>query len=314
MIKRKLITSHKTETLFLFRPIKSETYSLTNCVAICLHNNRLEKIENGSSSGLVYLRILILSGTNTNSLTQINSGMWVGLMSSLKILGLSGNQINRVDKRTWGGLSSLIELNLDSNRLKHIQNESFQNLYNLQVLILSENKLKIIHSGISCIWEGLHRLEKLNLSYNDRLRLLNKSFEYLSALEMLILTGSKLKVIYPEMWTGLSNLKRLDLDECRIREIQDRSFDYLGRLQEINLDDNVIKQVSGATFRPLGSLLKLYLAGNKKIIIHNDSFEALHLLQKIDLDSIKLPEIDRRLFVNNIELKVEFKGFPRLSR
>ncbi|NWR79716.1 NRROS regulator, partial [Centropus unirufus] len=107
-------------------------------------------------STLPALRTLDLAG---NLLTDDMVSVLVWNLSSLKSLSVAGNVIMRLDSSVFVNLTQLLELNLEKNYIFEID-QAFEGLQKLQ-------KLNIAYNYLPCVAEfGLTQLRVLNVSYN----------------------------------------------------------------------------------------------------------------------------------------------------
>lgn len=101
--------------------------------------NVIEMLPKERLQGLHQLTKLNVSHNNLRDLEDFSQDL--GL---LKYLDLSNNQLNKIDKETFGYLSSLKELYLTANRLTTIPMDSFKALRKLELLDIKRNHFEAI--------------------------------------------------------------------------------------------------------------------------------------------------------------------------
>jgi LRR receptor-like serine/threonine-protein kinase FLS2 len=95
---------------------------LPHLIEIDMSYNRLNAIPDGIFSSMTNLETLLFDG---NQLSEIGKDSLQGLGSSLKILHLSSNRIERVHRLAFMQLSGLRELNLGNNKLSSLSWDVF---------------------------------------------------------------------------------------------------------------------------------------------------------------------------------------------
>lgn len=132
------------------------------------------------------------------------------------------------------------------------------NATNLQSLDLSNNKLESFKIN------PIETLEVLNISANAIESLNALSFEKLSALKSLDLTGNILSVIDDKVLNPLVSLQHLNLSKNRLEILNEASFSSLLHLQQLDVSWNRLAKVAPGSLQ-LPSLARLLLAGNPNL-------------------------------------------------
>ncbi|CAN6720180.1 unnamed protein product [Malus baccata var. baccata] len=183
--------------------------------------------------GMEKLKELNLSGSKLKELpSSINNLTGLGFLSlkdckelkslpsvihmrSLKTLDLSGCSSLEMFPEIFEGMEKLEELNLSGSKLKELSS-SINNLMGLRYLKLKDCKeLKSLPSMFPEIFEGMEKLEELNLS------------------------GSKLK----ELVIHMRSLITLDLTGCSSIEMFPEILEVMGILSELNLSGSKLKEI-----------------------------------------------------------------------
>ncbi|CAF4443977.1 unnamed protein product, partial [Rotaria sp. Silwood2] len=204
---------------------------LPNLETLCLSQNNfnyLKKIH------LKYLKILDLS---SNGLQYIDRNIF----HSLEKLYLQNNEINSLQLTFLLSLKNLKELNLDFNRLTFLPENIFQTNLNLIYLSLQGNDLNYL---TNYSFYGLNNLIHLNLARNRLQFLYNQQpFQYLNSLKILNLDRNLQMNITKNILNDLSKtLIELSLQNCNLTKIN-FSFNFLFNLQRLKLSSNYLKEL-----------------------------------------------------------------------
>uniref|UniRef100_T1IUI7 TIR domain-containing protein n=1 Tax=Strigamia maritima TaxID=126957 RepID=T1IUI7_STRMM len=179
---------------------------------------------NGVTRALSQLSISKLILSNLQSVTRISKSDFLSLASSqLKELDLSMNNIEEIEKGSFGVLTKLECLSLKGNKVNEDDvNNAFCNIsFTLDYLDLSHMKLKD-DSFASLEFLSSTRIRELNLGSNFFTRLAH--FPYMPFLEKLVLKDGQIRSVYTRVvHFKLPNLRELDLSNNLIRYI-DVSF------------------------------------------------------------------------------------------
>ena len=127
----------------------------------------------------------------------------------LTYLDLSGNWKFTPSCDSFEGLTQLKTLDLRSINLTHLQTCVFSDLINLEKLDLSMSINNTLSEVSNNIFWNLSKLKRLDLEYNEGLRLYSKSFMGLSNLEYLLLMGTKIPNANSFPVTVFEPLKRI---------------------------------------------------------------------------------------------------------
>lgn len=134
-----------------------------------------------------------------------------------------------------------------------------QSLTGLKKLDLSRNSLTTIGK---VTFRNPDRLQMLDLSSNDIVKISAGAFTELVNLEILSLSENNLQTLPKDLFLGLTNLKTLRLSFNRIFSIPLGLFDQLHSLEELDLRSNVIHWIPGGVFQNLTNLKTLKLSEN----------------------------------------------------
>lgn len=149
-----------------------------------------------------------LSITYREDLTTLKSGDFFGL-TSVEILFLSFNQLERLSKCVFVGLDSVQKIYLGNNRLRSLPEGLFFYTQNLKEVYMELNILEDLPDGLL---EGPEALKGFYAG-NNHLKELPDSFFYeqRSSLEVIDLCHNNFKSVRTEMFSEINTLRTLIL-------------------------------------------------------------------------------------------------------
>ena len=153
----------------------------------------------------------------------------------------------------------MVELNRDF--LFKIYGNRLQELSHIDV---SFKKIIKIDSNV---FQGLTKLETLNLRNNNLSEINGGLFKSLSSLKELYLSNNKLKKIESDAFKGLGKLETLALSENEIEAIASDAFENCKNLKALNLNNNKLRRIDGECFKALKSIEVLELYENDEKIL-----------------------------------------------
>lgn len=182
---------------------------------------------------LTALSSLLILDLSKNRLQRLPGAVFSHLFA-LQALNVSENELDSLPSEV-GEARDLQILDLHSNRLQAIPDQ-IKHLHYLKVLNLAYNQLKTF--GESC--EGLHALEALNLSSNC-LESLSESIGFLSLLQILQLRGNPGLKLLPRNLQQLGSLIAWDFSACEQKRIGKDVFGpLLSDLRSLHLAHNML--------------------------------------------------------------------------
>ena len=176
-------------------------------------------------------------------------------------------------------------LYLENNRIEHLMIRAFYSTPNLIVLTLHGNQLTLLDSST---FEGLHKLQELNLSRNQLilLKVTSAVNGTLPALQDLDLSGNHLRSVPRNISMFTPNLKVLNLSHNTITSAwMDPTYRTMDSLQKIDLTGNPLHQIAPFNFQSIrhGPLQVLRLADCAIHFINDTSFDGLNNLTSLAL-------------------------------
>ncbi|XP_069701445.1 leucine-rich repeat-containing protein 15-like isoform X1 [Periplaneta americana] len=222
-----------------------------------LSENKLEYVEPGTFKGMHNLTNLDMSD---NSIRTLSPGFLDGIEGTLEILLLDNNKILTIEDGAFKNMSSLWLLSLGNNRLKKIRGSGFEGLVALEYLYISGNildeitpdtfqhlpKLKsldlshnVIYSIYSDAFSANSNLQQLYLSRNSWLYIYSEfSFIDVPSLEVLKLSGNKVRHLSVNIFQNTPNLTTLALDYTYLSKIDIEALHHLKKLKYLSIHDN----------------------------------------------------------------------------
>ncbi|ODM96531.1 Protein toll [Orchesella cincta] len=230
--------------------------------------------------------------------------------TSIEILRVNNNRLNRISRDTFLGLSSLRRVEMISNQLENIP---------LNALRISPNgnptkPLPEFFFGGNALLCDCHmeylapsRLKQLNFKtvcpsnctcYRDSewlfnvVNCANSGHTSIPPLPMdtteVYIDSNNIKVLKSHSFIGRKNTKKLFLNSSGIEQISNKSFNGLQSLEILHLEFNRIKILHGYEFDQLSRLRELYLQSNLISAISNQTFLGLKSLEVLRIDGNRL--------------------------
>ena len=206
--------------------------------------------------------------------------------SSLEKLYLQNNEINSLQLTFLSLLKHLKELNFDFNRLTFIPENLFQSNNQLNYLSLQGNDLNYLTNKS---FHGLKSLTYLNLARNRlQFQYNQQPFQDLNSLEILNLDRNVQLNLTKNIFRGLENkLIELSLQNCNLTRLNEfnNPLDLFNNLQRLKLSSNNLKELpEGFLIHSKTSLISIDLQRN--------FFRSIPNLFGKDFNSSKLTDFD----------------------
>ena len=100
------------------------------------------------------------------------------------------------------------------------------------------------------MWNGLEKLETLDLEYNCIATIFPEAFSSLIYLKTLILKRNRVSEIKSNMWILLHNLRHLDLSHNYFRDIPRHGFSHMPSVHTLNLNKLSLRTLKPDIFNP----------------------------------------------------------------
>ncbi|KAM9696019.1 immunoglobulin superfamily member 10 isoform 1-T2 [Dama dama] len=130
-------------------------------------------------------------------------------------------------------------------------------------------------------------VERINLGYNNLVRLTEADFSGLNKLELLMLHSNGIHTIPAKTFSDLQALQVLKMSYNKVRKLQKDTFYGLRSLTRLHMDHNSIEFINPEVFYGLTSLRLVHLEGNQLTKLHPDTFVSLRYLRIFKISFIK---------------------------
>ena len=261
-----------------------------------------------------------------NKLTDIDGAF--NLLSTLNVLILRENGIEKVTKSTFSGMDNLIsvdlsqnfirevapgvfsnsylnEVNISGNLLKELEAETFINLPILEVLDISHNNLIDIAKGA---FDSIPRLKRLYLHHNRLSSYKGDFFANMdndTDLHTLDLSYNELTYLYPESFDIHPQLSIVNFSHNKFSFFPTQFIRGLKYLRKLQLNDNLIKTLEDGGYANMRMLEELNLSNNELTSISGTAFQNSSQLQRIDLSHNRISMLKSDTFLGTIRLLVD---------
>ncbi|KAJ3639319.1 hypothetical protein Zmor_002684 [Zophobas morio] len=150
-----------------------------------------------------------------NQINQLPNDVFVKeKLTSLKLLNISYNQVNKIEIYSFRGLTNLKTLDLSYNGIQYILESWFLSMVSLEELYLKHNSFSIMDSG--AVFNS-KSLKKLDLSDCGISFISAETLSKLENLELLDLSRNYLIQLKLDTIKSLSNLNTLNLNNTQLR-------------------------------------------------------------------------------------------------
>jgi Leucine-rich repeat (LRR) protein len=124
------------------------------------------------------------------------------------------------------------------------------------------------------------------------------AFEGLTKLERLDLFRNSLGKLHENVFKDLVSLKYLNLRDSQVENLPVNIFKYNENLEILWLENNYLTQIPDGLFYPLKKLCFLTLRGNQLEVLHQDVFQENKELAELVLGSNEIKAIAKGTFAN----------------
>jgi len=185
-------------------------------------NAEFTTIPNFHDAGNEHVQVLIMDGNYIKELPKNifhNAGL-----EHVKKIHLRNCQIEKIHRDAFSRLGVLTEINLEGNQISKLDVKSFDGNINLETLVLSRNKIPILREYQ---FPPLKSLKKIYIANSGLEEVSNKAFNNLVNVEEIDFSGNKLKVLEDTTFVQLKHLKTLNLKDnkwvcdCGLKSFRD---------------------------------------------------------------------------------------------
>ena len=205
---------------------------------------------------ILSLIVLALAGTGSNLCAQVDAdgdGL-LDLVDHPSFDSNLGGDLSFVSIEDLDGANQLtrsISLSFYDNQITSVEAGDFEGLYRLQTLDLSLNQITSVEAGD---FAGLTYLQELDLSGNQITGLEPNAFADLTFLRRLSLSGNRTTSVEAGDFAGLTHLQELYLDGQQIGNIEKDAFADLVNLQYLAIDSPSELNLQGVELESLKSM------------------------------------------------------------
>ena len=206
----------------------------------------------------------------------------------------------------------LLTLDLENSGITTLKSGDFDGLSRLNGINMSRNNLSALPDGV---FDGLSRLQIINMNHNNLSALPDGVFDDLSRLFSIKLRRNNLSTLPDGVFSDLGDLQVLYLDANHLSELPAGVFDDLTNLFYLNLGQNGLSELPAGVFDELSNLVHLYLSFNNN---PNPAVYPENTLDEDDLSAGVLGNLSklRKLSLSDNNLSVLpdglFTGLPSL--
>jgi len=249
------------------------------------HNKINQLTSNKSNRYLSNSRVRMLD-LSFNNISVIQPGYFDTVSTSLKVINLSNNQIDKLNKYTVGSLRKLYVLDLSYNMIDTLDEDCLSEMSKLQRLVLNNNRINTMHPAI---FRSARNLEYFDVS-NNFLNNINENLFQGTRLQTFKTTWNNLSEIPVKALNPVqSSLKHLDLAWNNISIISDSQLTQIRNLVKLDLSHNHIANIDERAFCCLADLVSLSLAHNPIKMFSNNLLEGVSsTLENLDLANTSL--------------------------
>ncbi|XP_077575373.1 toll-like receptor 3 [Stigmatopora nigra] len=270
---------------------------------LCVDHNEVHVVQKEDLDGCGSLTHLGLSGNRL----KLKGEPFVGL-KSLKVLDVSGNNLDSAKLGSSPQLANLAELRLGFNAFSTLARDDFAffgNSSSLRVLDLESSTIKTVEAGSFRPISGLSTLTMDGSAMGTTA--ISKLCSALSgtSLRHLSLRSMKLVTLTNGTFRGLrdTNVTFLDLSSNGLGKMEEGALRWLDKLETLVLSDNNLKHLTKGTFGGLGALKRLDLTkalvkshASATPIIDDFAFGPLGALEILCLRRTSVHFVDGRTF------------------
>ncbi|CAH1974718.1 unnamed protein product [Acanthoscelides obtectus] len=271
----------------------------TGLYKIIISNNPLYVVSDEAFIGLE--RSLWELEISHCSLTRVPNRA-IRYLQKLRLLDLTGNDINKITPENWRGLESSLEvLILSDNSISHVPSDAFSGLPHLDTIDLRGNNLREIDPSV--FRDGMGKLANLILADNQLSSIPYQALQPLKSLKTLDLGYNRINKMSPATEPGVNinlnfqlNLDILRLEYNQLNILAPPSFQYFNVLNKTYLDGNPIHTLEENAFRQ-AKIRELFLRGCGLTEVEPSAFSGLeNYLELLDLSGNNISNLPQDIF------------------
>ncbi|PSN56436.1 hypothetical protein C0J52_08357 [Blattella germanica] len=271
--------------------IPSKTLYDFEVVKLDMSSNKLQSVDNEKLMGYSSLKILNLAN---NTIERIDPLAFNGL-TQLSDLDISKNRISDIDRRTFVYTPQLKTLLLSENRIIDLEKHVFSSVRVLVYLDLSTNYLKVITDET---FSHNPELEFISLKNNHIQQISDNAFRAQHKLSQLDLSNNRISIANCEIFKNLQALQWLSLAHNKLTTVPINMCHYNQKLMHLYLSNNNIKYINSGAFSDCTNLVYLSLAHNNIAKLYPHSLHGVFRLEVLDLSSNDIVSLSPEVFTD----------------
>ncbi|XP_074660049.1 uncharacterized protein LOC141912634 [Tubulanus polymorphus] len=155
----------------------------------------------------------------------------------------------------------------------------------------SQQRASSLFQTVSVQSDDPNAISSYQLTY-----LAKDAFRQSGQINVLALTGNRIRIIHAGQFDSLRQLKRLSLKKNRIKLVSMASFRGLDNLKKLDLSYNHLDEMPRTLFNDVPNLTQLHLRGNRLKTLHREIFDKLERLKVLDLSQNRIEDLPDDLF------------------
>lgn len=221
------------------------------------------------------------------------------LPDKMTCLDLTFNNITILNKT--GVIDNLRYLKVSANSIQVIDEHAFEGIAKLETLDVSYNNISSIPLNAL---KPLTNLKVLDLSNNHIEDIPKRAFDHNTQLEQLILSHNPIKIVFPAWFETLSSLRVLHITQAQLFSLIPETFSKSRQLEDLDLSGNLFQEVPNNALRLLPNLKTLKLNNNQLKVLREESFQHLTSLVELEIcQNEHLVEIHKKTFGGLVNLR-----------
>lgn len=220
----------------------------------------------------------------------------------LRLLDVSGNRIETLDREAFRNSVLLTTLNLARNEIAQIKGDVFKDLHELNELVLSNNKLSDFSAGVD-IFSGLKKLTHLDLSNNTLMNIERHMFYGLEGLIEINMSYNRLFILPYQVFEIMHSIEVVDLSHNLLMSFLDNFFIHNGRLKVLQLHHNRMAKINKNSLYGLKELHTLDLSYNELLTVDRNAFDTLDGLKFLNLANNNIQLLSANVFLSLKQLR-----------
>jgi Leucine-rich repeat (LRR) protein len=222
--------------------------------------------------------------------------------SRLRVLDVSGNNVQTLERDTFRKSVSLRQLNLAHNSIAQLHGDVFEDLQELNELNLSDNKLIDFEKAVN-VFGSLHLLAWLDLSNNSINNIERRLFQGLDALVHINMSHNKLYILPYQVFESMQSIEVVDLSHNILISFLDSFFIHNRKLRVLQLHHNLIGRINKNSLYGLKELHSLDLSYNQLQTVDRNAFDTLDGLEILNLSNNHINRLSPSVFLSLKQLK-----------